>query len=172
MAQMLALKIGWTEKQAAVIKLAASMHDVGKLAIHDSILTKPGALTQSEFAVIQGHCQLGNEMLKCSPRPLLKMAAIIAKEHHESYDGTGYPCQLRADDIHISSRIVALVDVFDALGNRRVYKEPWQSSQIIDYIRNQQGKKFDPQLVDLLLDNVDEFFAVRINFPDGNQASV
>lgn len=166
LAKVLALKYGLSERQAELLKLAASMHDLGKLAIHDSILTKPGPLTAEEFAVMKTHCQLGYEMLKHSERPLLQMATIIAKEHHENYDGTGYPRGLKSNEIHIYSRIVALADVFDALGNKRVYKEPWPKDKILEYIRNESGKKFDPILVDLFFKHIEEISLVREMFPD------
>jgi len=165
-ARILALGYDLPPDEAEILKLAASMHDLGKLAIHDSILTKPGSLTSEEFAVMKTHSEMGYQMLKTSKRSLLQTAAIIAREHHENYDGTGYPQGLQGTEIHLYSRIVALADVFDALGNQRAYKEPWANNKIKDYIHEQTGKKFDPELVTLFFMHFDEISFVREEFPD------
>lgn len=151
------------------MRLAASMHDLGKLAINDSILNKPGPLSSEEFTVMKNHCDLGNAILQRSKRPLLQMAATVAKEHHENYDGTGYPQGLKKEEINMYSRIVALADVFDALGMKRVYKESWPLEQILEYIRAERGKKFDPQLVDLFFQNVDEIVQVQKTYLDSGK---
>ena len=142
------------------------MHDLGKLAVDDSILNKPGPLTAAEFEIMKKHSQLGYELLCRSKRPLLQMAAVIAREHHENYDGTGYPQGLRGKEISRYSRIVALVDVFDALGTRRVYKEPWPQERILEYIRVETGKKFDPRVVELFFDHMDEIRTVMEQYRD------
>lgn len=165
-ARILALRYGLSEYEAELIKIAASMHDLGKLAIQDAILNKPGILTHEEFDIMKNHAELGYEMLKSSKRSLFQTAALIAREHHENYDGSGYPHGLKAEEINIYSRIVALADVFDALGTKRVYKNSWTKEQIIDYLWEQKGKKFDPQLVELFFEHNEEIFAVRENFPD------
>lgn len=165
-ARILALRYGLSEYEAELIKIAASMHDLGKLAIQDAILNKPGILTHEEFDIMKNHAELGYEMLKSSKRSLFQTAALIAREHHENYDGSGYPHGLKAEEINIYSRIVALADVFDALGTKRVYKNSWTREQIIDYLWEQKGKKFDPQLVELFFEHHEEIFAVRRNFPD------
>jgi response regulator RpfG family c-di-GMP phosphodiesterase len=171
-AKFLAIKHGLSEHEAELLKLAASMHDIGKLAIHDSILNKPGKLTPEEFSVMKTHSQLGCQMLQSSNRPLFKMATIIAKEHHENYDGTGYPAGLKAEDIHIYSRIVALADVFDALGNRRVYKDPWTQDRILEYVKSEAGKKFDPHLVTLFFTHIREITMVREMLPDIQESAL
>ena len=163
---ILAEKIGMSQAEVELIRIAAPMHDLGKLAINDSILNKPGPLTPEEFAVMKTHTDLGYEILGQSERPLLKMAATIAREHHENYDGTGYPRGLGHEDISTYSKIVALVDVLDALGTKRVYKEAWPRDKIIEFIRAESGRKFDPQLVALLLENSDEIFQVRRQLAD------
>lgn len=140
------------------IHLAASMHDLGKLAIDDQILNKPERLTPEEFEIIKNHCLFGYEILNNSNRPLLKSAARIAYEHHENFDGTGYPKGLSGDDIHICSRIVALVDVFDALATKRVYKDIWPQQDILDYLKSQRGLKFDPQVVDVFFEHLEEIY--------------
>lgn len=142
-AGLLAEKCGLPKNELMLMPLAASMHDLGKLAIHDSILNKPGPLTEEEFAIMKRHCALGGEILNKSHRPLLQMAKVIAMEHHENFDGTGYPKGLKGREISVWSRIVALSDVVDALGTRRVYKEAWQKEKIYDYILAERGKKFD-----------------------------
>lgn len=153
---LLARKLGFNPHDTEIMHLASSMHDVGKLAVDDKILNKPGKLTQEEFEQIKHHCVYGYELLKNSQRELLKEAAIIAYEHHENYDGTGYPKGLKGDEIHLTSRIVALVDVFDALATKRVYKEAWPQEEIIEFIQSQRGIKFDPIIVDLFTENLGE----------------
>ena len=169
-AKILGLHYGFSQDEAEILRIAASIHDLGKLAVADSILNKPGKLTTEEFTVMQQHAQLGYEMLKNSDRYILQMAACIALEHHEHYDGTGYPHGLKEEEIHIYSRIVALSDVFDALGNRRIYKKPWPLSEIIEYIRDQRSKQFDPILVDIFLENLEQIMKVREMFPDNEKS--
>lgn len=164
--RILAQKLNAPEEEIELLRLAAALHDLGKTAISDSILNKPAALTSEEYAVMQTHSQIGYRLLKPFNRPVFQMAALIAKEHHENYDGTGYPDGLQGETIHIYSRIVALTDVFDALGNKRVYKDAWPQTEILDYIQAQKGKKFDPQLVELFFANFDEVSQVRRMFPD------
>lgn len=164
-ARLLAEKHGLPSYEVELLELAAAMHDLGKLAIHDSILNKPGPLTAEEFAVMKTHAQLGYDMLKASKRPLLQAAALIAREHHENYDGSGYPRGLKGEEIHIYSRIVALSDVFDALGTKRVYKDSWDSQDIFAFVTAQRGKKFDPALVDLLLLHREEILSIRQRLP-------
>lgn len=165
-AKILASSYKLPDSETEIVRLAASMHDLGKLAIHNSILAKPDALTSEEFAIMKTHSEMGYEMLRASKRPLLQTAAIIAYQHHENYDGTGYPQGLKGKEIHLYSRIVALADVFDALGNQRIYKSPWPNDQIKDYISEQSGKKFDPQIVNLLFKNFNTISSVRDMFPD------
>lgn len=120
--RLLAIKYGLSEQEAEVIRLASPMHDVGKVGIPDAILNKPGPLTQDEFEIMKTHSNLGYEMLKHSNKQVLNAAAIIAQQHHERFDGSGYPYGLRGEDIHLYGRITALADVFDALCSDRVYK--------------------------------------------------
>jgi len=152
----LAEKSGYCAREIEIIHLAASIHDVGKLAIDESILNKPGKLTFEEYEIMKNHCIFGYNMLKNTERELLKVAAIIAYEHHENFDGTGYPQQLKGDEINLLSRIVAIVDVFDALSTKRVYKDAWPMEEVIQFIQSQSGIKFDPKIVDLFLENKDE----------------
>lgn len=164
--ELLAKKYGLNDIQATNIKLASPLHDIGKIAIPDSILNKPGALEPDEWETMKTHAHVGYEMLNSTNKPLLEMAATIAREHHENWDGSGYPNGLSGESIQIAGRITALADVFDALGSRRCYKEPWALEQIEQEIRKLSGSKFDPKLVDILLRDLDEFAAFRRLHPD------
>ena len=162
----LALKLGISEEESKMIKLASPMHDIGKIGIPDSILNKEGKHTSEETIVMKTHAEIGYEMLKSSNRPILKTAAIIAQQHHEKYDGSGYPNGLVGEDIHIYGRITALADVFDALGSHRVYKVAWEDDRIFELLREEKGKHFDPNLIDIFFDNLEEFLEIRDNFQD------
>lgn len=164
--ELLALLAGIGKTEAELIKLASPMHDIGKIGIADAILKKPGKLTEDEFTVMKTHAQLGFNMLNHSNRPVLKTAAIIAHQHHEKWDGSGYPQQLAGKDIHIYGRITAVADVFDALGSARVYKEAWPLEKIISLFKDQRTTHFDPFLVDLLLDNLPLFLDIRKKHPN------
>ena len=164
--RLLADRLGFTVQDGELLRLASPMHDVGKIGIPDSILLKPGPLTAEEFEVMRTHTRLGYQMLKGSPRPIMQAAAVIAHEHHERWDGQGYPRGLSGADIHPFGRIVCLVDVFDSLLSRRVYKERWPLPLVRDYIAGERGGMFDPHMVDVLLGDLDAFTAVRNEFPD------
>jgi len=164
--ELLAHKLGLSREEVKVVKMASPIHDVGKIAIPDNILLKPGKLTVSEFEYMKKHSELGYEMLKKSNREVLKAAAIIAYQHHEKYDGTGYPQRLKGEDIHIYGRITGIADVFDALLSRRVYKNPWKVEDVIDLMKKEKGKHFDPILVDILLENIDEMLEIYENYGD------
>lgn len=164
--KLLALGYGLPEEEAELIRLASSMHDVGKVAIPDAVLNKPGKLTPEEFALIQEHAAIGYEMLNHSSRDIIKTAAIIAYQHHEKYNGTGYPNRLAGEDIHLYGRITALADVFDALGSDRVYKKAWALDDILAYFREQRGEHFDPALVDIFFANLDSFLRIREQYAD------
>lgn len=142
------------------------MHDIGKVGIPDNILHKPGKLTDDEFVIMRMHAELGHKMLAHSNRPLLKTAAKVALEHHERWDGFGYPKHLKREEISIQGRITAIADVFDALGSDRVYKEAWENERIFEYFKEQKGKQFDPKLVDLFFENLDNFLEIRNDFKD------
>jgi response regulator RpfG family c-di-GMP phosphodiesterase len=136
------------------------MHDIGKIGIPDSVLPKPGKLTAEEFEVMKEHARIGSDIFKKSKRPLMQTASIIAHEHHEKWNGSGYPRGLSGENIHIYGRITALVDVFDALSCERVYKKAWPMEKIIDLIREERGKHFDPKLVDIFIENLDQFMEI------------
>ena len=164
--KLLALKLGLDEKTADMLKLASPMHDIGKVGIPDSILNKPGKHTFEEFEIMKTHAQIGYEMLKHSKKPILQAAAIISKEHHEKYNGKGYPKGLIGEEIHIFARITAVADVFDALGSDRVYKKAWEDEKIFELFRNERGEHFDPKLVDIFFDNIEEIQIIRDKFKD------
>ena len=164
--KLLALYYGLDEKEAELLKQASPMHDIGKVAIPDAILNKPGRFDENERKIMNTHAALGYEMLKHSNRPLLKMAAIVANEHHEKWDGTGYPKGLSGENIHIYGRITALADVFDALGSDRVYKKAWDDERIFNLFKEERGKHFDPKLVDIFFEHLDEFLKIRETFKD------
>lgn len=164
--KLLALLYGIDEKEAEMLKLASPMHDIGKVGIPDNILKKPGKLTQDEWQVMQSHAELGFEMLKHSNRPILKAAATVAAEHHEKWDGSGYPKGLKGEEIHIFGRITAIADVFDALGSDRCYKKAWELERILRLFEEEKGKHFDPKLVELFFENLDSFLKIRDRFTD------
>ena len=170
--RLLALKLGLDENEAEMIKLASPLHDIGKIGIPDAILNKPGRHTPEEFEIMKTHAKLGHDMLKSSKRHILRAGAIIANEHHERWEGGGYPNNLKGEDIHIYGRITALVDVFDALGSERCYKKAWPLDKVLDLIRDERGKQFDPKLVDILLDNIDDIVAIRDRYTDVYQEAV
>ncbi|MDD2368419.1 MAG: response regulator [Sulfuricurvum sp.] len=164
--RFLADKYGLSDEEARLIEMVAPMHDIGKIAIPDSILHKPGKLSAEEMEIMKTHAYKGYQMLSHSERPLMKHAALIALQHHEKYDGSGYPSGLVGEDIHIAGRIVAIADVFDSLGSKRSYKEAWALEQIVEYFKEQRGCHFDPVLVDILLDNLDEIILINTRIQD------
>jgi putative nucleotidyltransferase with HDIG domain len=166
LSEMLARAYGLDAKAAEALQLAAPLHDIGKIGIPDAILNKPGPHTPEEAGVMRSHARLGAQLLASSRRPLLQLASQICLEHHENWDGSGYPNALKGEDISLEGRIVALADVFDALGSARCYKDPWSLVRIRSFISDQTGRKFDPRLVTLLYENWDEAESLRQRFPD------
>ena len=164
--RLLAQLYGLSEKECNVLKDASPMHDLGKIAIPDAVLNKPGRFDEDERRIMDTHAELGYTILKGSERTLLKAAAIVAYQHHEKYNGTGYPNQLKGEDIHIYGRITAIADVFDALGSDRVYKKAWNDEKIFNLFREEQGEHFDPKLIDLFFENIEQFLTIRETFKD------
>ena len=160
---LLAKLYGYEELE--LMKQAASMHDIGKVAIPDSILNKPGKLTTEEWEVMKTHSHLGFQMLNLSPhapqRPLFKLASTIALEHHEKWDGSGYPYGLKGEEISVAGRITAVADVFDALGAMRCYKPAKSLEEILEIFQLEKGRHFDPDMITLFFDHLDEFIAIR-----------
>jgi len=149
-----------TEEDANVIYHASPMHDIGKMAIPEYILHKEGALSQEEFVIMKTHTTKAHEYLVFAKRKIMKAADIIAYQHHEKWNGTGYPQGLKGEDIHIFGRIVALADVFDALTHKRIYKEAWSVEDASQYIISHKGTQFDPYLVEIFEANIDEFISI------------
>lgn len=148
MAVIIAEEMGLSEEACELIRFSAPMHDVGKIGIEDKLLNKPGKLTADEYEVIKSHSTIGYELFKSSKRQLLNTCAIVSLHHHERWDGKGYPNGLKGENIHLFGRIVALVDVFDALTHDRVYKSAWRIQEAKAYIIKERGASFDPLVVD------------------------
>jgi ribonuclease BN (tRNA processing enzyme) len=165
-AYTLAMLIGLDDKECLMVRDASPLHDIGKIAIPDVVLNKPGEYTNQEREVMNQHVNLGYDMLKHSERGLLQVAATIVHEHHEKWDGSGYPRGLKGEQIHIYGRIVALADVFDALSCERIYKKSWEHDRVMAYLKTEKGKHFDPKLVDLLFENEDKFVHIKDKFKD------
>jgi response regulator RpfG family c-di-GMP phosphodiesterase len=155
-----------SDDETAVLMHAAPMHDVGKIATPDAVLLKPGRLTPEEWDVMRQHPTIGLQILDGSQRPILKAAAVIAHQHHEKWDGSGYPQGLKGDEIHPYARIVAVADVFDALTHERVYKKAWPIDQVRDYLRDVAGQHLDPYYVDILVRNLDKAAEINARWPD------
>jgi putative two-component system response regulator len=149
-----------TEDDIEVLYHAAPMHDIGKLTVPAEILHKPGRYTEEDFEIMKKHASNGYELLRYSDRKLIKAAAVIAHEHHEKWNGTGYPRGLKGDNIHIYGRIIALADVFDALTHSRRYKQAWKMEEVVAYIKERSETQFDPELVDIFIEHLDEFIAI------------
>ena len=162
----LALLYGLSAQEAERLQMASPMHDIGKVGIPDAILNAPRKLTLEEFETMKTHATLGYDMLKNSNKPILQAAAIVANEHHEKWNGSGYPNALSGENIHIFGRITAVADVFDALGSERVYKKAWDLEKIIELFKAESGQHFEPQLIRLFLANLDTFLAIRDSFKD------
>jgi len=164
--RIFALHYGLSEDEANLIKMASPMHDIGKVGIPDSILNKPGRLTPEEFEHMQRHAELGYDMLRHSSRPILKAAATLAYEHHEKWNGKGYPQGLVGEETHLYGRITAIADVFDALGSDRCYKKAWEDEKIFSLLKEERGEHFDPKLVDIFFEHLDAFLEVRAQYRD------
>ncbi|WP_306591730.1 HD domain-containing phosphohydrolase [Geothrix sp. 21YS21S-4] len=158
--------LGWDEARVETLQSAAPMHDIGKIGVPDAILQKPGALTDDEWVAMRRHTTMGAAILKGSTVPFIQMGARIAVGHHEKWDGSGYPKGLKGEVIPLEARITTLVDVYDAVRNRRRYKDPWPEDQVVALIREGRGTHFDPALVDLFLSNLGRFRAILEANPD------
>lgn len=149
-AALVAEQLGMSEEDVRAIELAAPLHDMGKIAIPDAVLMKPGPLDQDELAIMRRHPRIGHELLSGSQNRLIQLGATIALHHHERFDGTGYPDGLRGEQIPIEARIIAVADVFDALISARPYKPAWTRDAALAYLYAQRGRLFDPACVDAL----------------------
>lgn len=148
LAEAIAAGLGLSPQEREMIRLAAPLHDIGKIAIPDHILLKPGRFEPEEFERMKAHSALGAGILEGSSFEVLKLAETIARSHHEKWDGTGYPQGLKGEEIPLAARIVALADFYDALMHERPYKKAWTVQETMDELERQRGKHFDPQIVD------------------------
>lgn len=159
--KILAQALNIPPEEAEIIKSASPLHDLGKIGIPDSILNKPGTHDNAEKALMRSHTDIGYKMLSHSKRRVFQAAAIIAHEHHERWDGKGYPLEKRGEEIHIYGRITAVADVFDALLSKRCYKEPWKLGDVFAHMQAESGKQFDPRIIQALFDRRDQILQVR-----------
>ena len=164
--RLLAEVLGLSPRDCDDIELASPMHDIGKIGIPDNILLKEGPLDEQEMEIIRQHTVIGHDILCDSPSRYINLGAEIALEHHEKYDGTGYPYGLAGEDISISGRIVAVVDVFDALTSKRPYKEAWGFDAAVDYIKKSSASHMDPRIVDAFIDNLDRIRLIHTELSD------
>lgn len=160
-AALLSERAGLAGTHPKRIRLAAALHDVGKIGVPDAVLLKPGPLTPEEYRVMQTHTTIGYDLLSGSQSPLLRLGATIALTHHERWDGTGYPKGLAGLDIPPEGRVAAVADVFDALTSDRVYRPAMALDVAIDIMREGRGRHFDPELLDLFLDSMDDVLVLR-----------
>lgn len=166
MCSMLAKKRGLGRDYSELLLYASSMHDIGKIGIPDSILLKPGKLTDEEWTIMQAHPQIGAEIIGNQDSRLIALARETALYHHEKWNGRGYPHKIAGDAIPISARIAAICDVFDALTSERPYKRAWTVESAMDLITRESGTHFEPLMVDLFHDNFDEIVEIRERFSD------
>lgn len=159
---LIARELGWSAERCHELELAAALHDVGKVAVPDAILLKPGPLTAHEREIMQRHCEVGCQMLTGSESAVMNLGALIALTHHERFDGAGYPARISGEDIPLPGRIVAIADVFDALTSKRVYKDAMEIEDALDIIRAGRGTQFDPGLVDAFLRQVDALTTMAV----------
>jgi putative two-component system response regulator len=163
---LLASRAGTDNARAELIRVAALMHDVGKIGIPDNILLKPGDLTPEESTIMQQHCEIGYRILAGSESELLKTAAEIARTHHERVDGTGYPLGLSGEDIPFEGRIATIADVFDALTSDRIYKKAFPLGAAVETMRAERGLHFDSDLLDCFLGVLDEALEIKHHYED------
>ncbi|USF86159.1 response regulator [Candidatus Endoriftia persephonae] len=162
---LIAEEIGLSQEQQELIRHSAPMHDLGKIAIPDHILLKPGKLTPEEWDVMKRHSEYGHSILKDSPSSYLQTGAIIALHHHERFDGSGYPMGLRGFSIPLEARIVAVADVFDALVSKRPYKPAWSKSEALEYLAHERGRHFDPDCADAFLRRLGDISDILKDLP-------
>lgn len=163
---ILALGLGMSEEEAELLRIASPMHDIGKVAIPDDVLKKPGKLTDEEFEIMKSHTDIGYNLLKNSRRRILQAAAIVASQHHEKWNGRGYPNGLKGEEIHIYGRITAIADVFDALASDRVYKKAWDLERILNLFKEERGEHFDPRVVDVFMEQLPKILKIRDQYSD------
>lgn len=161
MSYILAQLLGLSEEDAKTLKIVSPMHDIGKIGISDAILLKPSKSTPEEFELMKDHSVIGYNILKNTNKKTLDIAALVAYEHHEAWDGSGYPRGLKGEEISIFGRITALLDVYDALANKRCYKEAWDQDDVKKYISENSGILFDPTMTKVFIEHFDQFAQVQ-----------
>ena len=168
MTGVVARALGLQQKDVEMVEQASPMHDIGKIGIPDRVLLKPGKLEGDEWTTMQTHASLGAHILKGDDNDseLLRVAAEIALNHHERWDGTGYPRGLKGEEIPLFTRITSVCDVFDALTSRRPYKEPWSVDEAVRFIEDQSGRAFDPTIVACFRSQLHKLLAVKEAYPD------
>ncbi|MEA3229061.1 MAG: response regulator [Campylobacterota bacterium] len=169
--KLLASLDGLDDDECELVLYAAPLHDIGKVGIPDKILLKPGRFVDDEFETMKMHAELGAKMLEGADEfPVLKAGHIIALQHHERWDGKGYPHNLKGEEIHHYARIVAIADVFDALSSKRCYKEPMPLDKVLSIMKTDSGTHFDPHLIELFLNNIDKFLEIKEQYKDDDNA--
>jgi two-component system response regulator RpfG len=164
--RQIAEALGLSEKECDEIEYAAPMHDIGKIGIHDDVLLKPGKFDQQEWLTMQQHTTMGHSILSNSQSRYIQTGSIIALNHHEKFDGAGYPHGIAGTDIPLVARIVGVADVYDALVSQRPYKEPWSESDAQDYLEKHAGTQFDPICVEAFFERLDTIKGIYANFSD------
>lgn len=170
--KLLAIAAGMDEEQADELRMAATMHDIGKIAIPDHILLKPGKLDVDEFTHMKRHAEIGASILAEPRSSLIALARTIAITHHEKWDGSGYPNGLAGEDIPIEGRLAAIADVFDALTSERPYKKAWPVEEAIDFLQSQAGQHFDPQLVTLFVELLPQVLIIKERFKESEAPAI
>ncbi|MCA9203232.1 MAG: response regulator [Pirellulaceae bacterium] len=168
--EVLSAALGWPEEQVEYIRMAAPMHDVGKIGIPDAILRKPGKLTADEIAIMRTHTQIGAGMLAGSETPVLGLAYEIALNHHEHWDGNGYPRGIAGTDIPEAARIVSIVDVYDALSHDRIYRPAMPEKKVLSMLREGIGSQFEPRIGEAFFDCLDQMRHISRDNPDESPA--
>jgi HD-GYP domain-containing protein (c-di-GMP phosphodiesterase class II) len=163
---IMARQLGWSEDDIELIRLASPMHDIGKVGVPDRILLKPGKLDDEEWKIMRMHTTYGYEILQGSDSKLVQLAQNVALDHHEKWDGSGYPNKKSGEEISIHGRMCAIADVFDALTSVRPYKKAWPLEKTLALIKEESGNHFDPQLCDIFLGNIDDFVAIKNKYRD------
>jgi putative two-component system response regulator len=169
-AVVIAKAAGMSGNDCDMLLNAAPMHDIGKIGIPDRILLKPGKLNADEWEIMKTHAQIGADILSGDDSDLMRMAHDIAISHHEKWNGEGYPCSIKGDDIPTVGRITALADVFDALTSERPYKKPWPVQQAVNLITEESGQHFDPKLVLLFLDHLPDIVAIKEKYAEPDES--
>lgn len=164
--RQIAEALGLSERECEEIEYAAPMHDIGKIGIEDSVLLKPGKFNQKEWLAMQTHTTIGHAILSNSQSRYIQTGSVIALNHHERFDGTGYPSGLAGKDIPLVARIVAVADVYDALVSPRPYKKAWSVKDTQDYLEKHAGAQFDPLCVEAFFERIDNIHSIQANFSD------